>query len=49
MRQQPASTTSQHPLVAANAPSLLLIASYEGISMLINTMAYQYTGFILVY
>ncbi len=43
--QRPASTTSQHPLVvAANAPTLPPIPSYEGISTLIITVANQYAG-----
>ncbi len=42
--QRPASMRSQHPLIAANAPTLPPIPSYEGISSLITTMAYQYAG-----
>jgi hypothetical protein len=44
MHQRPASMTSQHPLAAANAPTLPPIPSYKGISTLIITMAYQYAG-----
>jgi hypothetical protein len=43
-RQRPSSMMSQHPLIAANAPTLQPIPSYEGISMLIITIAYQYAG-----